>query len=129
MAEVIQKDWIERRIHFLRGMKVMFSADLAELYGVEPRSLIQAIKRNSERFPSDFMFQLNSSQAIQVNIEIMRVFVQLRKCMTSHKELADKLDKIELKYDNQFRVVFDAIREIITPPRTHRSKIGFHSEE
>ncbi len=51
---------------------------------------------------------LNSSQAIQVNIEIMRIFVQLRKYIASHKELSDRLDKIELKYDHQFKVVFDA---------------------
>lgn len=145
----------------------MLSMHLAELYGVEPRALIQAVKRNLERFPPDFTFQLNASEfaglksqivtsswgglrrarpyafteqgvailssvlrsprAIRVNIEIMRAFVRLRGMLASHKELARRLDELEKKYDAQFRVVFDAIRELMQPPpEPPKEPIGFH---
>jgi len=158
---------IERRIFLLRGQKVMLSADLARLYNVEPRALVQAVKRNLDRFPADFMFQLNdkefrslksqivtsswgglrraapyvfteqgvamlssvlhSKRAIQVNIEIIRAFVRLRQMLASHAHLARKLDALERKYDTQFRVVFDAIRELMTPPECNPRRIGFSS--
>jgi ORF6N domain len=161
-------DRIERRIFLLRGQKVMLSSDLANLYNVEPRALVQALKRNIERFPADFMFQLNdeefrslksqivtsswgglrraapyafteqgvamlssvlhSKRAIQVNIEIMRAFVRLRRMLASHADLARKLDTLETKYDAQFKVVFDAIRELMKPPEPNRRRIGFSSD-
>ena len=141
----------------------MLSTHLAELYEVEPRALVQAVKRNIERFPRDFLFQLtkiefqnlksqivtsnwgglrraapyafteqgvamlssvlNSRRAVQVNIEIMRAFVRLREIMATHKDLVRRLNQMEKKYDAQFRVVFDAIRELMAPPPT-RTKIG-----
>ncbi len=147
----------------------MFSTHLAQLYGVEPRTLVQALKRNIERFPPDFMFQLSraefnnlksqivisswgglrraapyafteqgvamlssvlkSKRAVQVNIEIMRAFVRLRQIMSNHKHLARKLEALEKKYDAQFRVVFDAIRELMTPPEPKKGKIGFLVKE
>jgi hypothetical protein len=156
---------IERAILLIRGQKVMLDADLAELYGVEPRVLIQAVKRNIDRFPQDFMFQLTkrefsdlrsqivmsswggrryppyafteqgvamlsgvlrSERAIRVNIEIMRAFVRLRQMLASHKELARKLEELEKRYDVQFKVVFDAIRELMTPSELPpRRRIGF----
>lgn len=155
---------IERAILLIRGQKVMLDADLAELYGVEPRVLIQAVKRNLDRFPEDFMFQLTkaefgdlrsqivisswggrryppyafteqgvamlssvlrSKRAVRVNIEIMRAFVRLRRMLASHKELAMKLEELEKKYDTQFKVVFDAIRELMAPPEPQRRRIGF----
>jgi len=156
---------IESRILLLRGHKVMLSTDLAELYGVEPRVLVQAVKRNIERFPEDFMFQLNeeefsdlksqfvtsswggirraapyafteqgvamlssvlrSKRAVQVNVEIMRAFVRLRRMLASHKDLARKLDALEKRYDAQFKAVFDAIRQLMTPPEPKRRQIGF----
>ena len=135
----------------------MLDADLAELYGVETRALLQAVSRNQKRFPEDFMFQmskeeyellrsqiviskkgrggrrylpyafteqgvamlssvLRSERAVQVNIEIMRAFVRLRELVATHKELARKLEALEKRYDSQFRVVFDAIRELMRPP-------------
>ena len=143
----------------------MFSTHLAELYEVEPRALVQAVKRNIERFPPNFMFQLskaefknlksqivtsswgglrraapyafteqgvamlssvlNSKRAVQVNIEIMRAFVRLRQIMSTHKDLARKLEALEKKYDAQFKVVFDAIRQLMTPPEAKKRKIGF----
>ena len=161
---------IESSILLIRGHKVMLSPDLAALYAVEPRALVQAVKRNIERFPKDFMFQLTraefaglksqivtsswggarrappyafteqgvamlssvlrSRRAVRVNIEIMRAFVRLRKMLATHADLARRLDELESKYDTQFRVVFDAIRELMAPPPDPPGKrIGFHSQE
>jgi len=72
---------------------------------------------------------LNSERAINVNIEIMRAFVRLRRILASHADLARKLDSLEKKYDTQFKVVFDAIRELMKPPETKRRPIGFLVEE
>lgn len=157
---------IGKKILLIRGQKVMLDKDLADLYDVKPIVLRQQVKRNNERFPSDFMFRLTrkeaeslvsqnvipslrslggalpyvftqegvamlsgvlrSSRAIQVNITIMRAFVQLREWLATHKDLARKLEEIELKYDSQFQVVFDAIRQLMTPavPKKRR-RIGF----
>ena len=163
MEIIVQQEVIERKIYLIRGHKVMLDRDLAELYGVETRVLNQAVRRNINRFPSDFMFSLsreeimnlsqivissrikhapnvfvfteqgvamlssvlNSERAIQVNIAIIRAFVKLREMIASNKELAKKLNDIEKKYDAQFRVVFDAIRQLMTPPESKRRKIGF----
>jgi len=156
---------IEKAILLVRGQKVMLDADLAALYGVETRVLVQAVKRNIDRFPEDFMFQLSqeefavlrsqsvtssdwggrryppyafteqgvamlssvlrSQRAIQVNIEIMRAFIRLRQMLASHAELARKLDALEKKYDAQFKEVFEAIRQLTTPPQPKRRAIGF----
>jgi ORF6N domain len=161
---------IERSILLIRGHKVMLDTDLAELYSVETRVLLQAVSRNQKRFPKDFMFQLSkeeyellrsqiviskmgrggrrylpyafteqgvamlssvlrSERAVQVNIEIMRAFVRLREMIATHKDLARKLEALEKKYDAQFKVVFDAIRELMTPPETNKRKIGFLVKE
>jgi hypothetical protein len=158
---------IENAIFLIRENKVMLDQDLAAMYGVETRALVQAVKRNIDRFPDDFMFQLskdeftnlksqivtsswggrrtrpyafteqgvamlssvlNSKRAVLVNIEIMRTFVRLRRIMATHDELARKLASLERKYDRQFKVIFDAIREIMTPKEPpKRRQIGFHS--
>ena len=147
----------------------MLSMHLAELYDVEPRVLVQAIKRNIERFPEDFMFQLRaaefanlksqivtsswgglrratpyafteqgvamlssvlrSKRAVMVNVEIMRAFVRLRQILGAHADLARKLAALERKYDSQFKAVFDAIRELMTPPPAKKRPIGFGSWE
>ena len=72
---------------------------------------------------------LNSERAIQVNIEIMRAFVRLREIMSTHKDLARKLEALEKKYDTQFKVVFDAIRQLMSPPEPKKRKIGFLVKE
>lgn len=72
---------------------------------------------------------LNSDRAIKVNIEIMRAFVRLRKLISSNTELARKLDALEKKYDAQFKIVFDAIRQLMIPPEKSKRKIGFKREE
>ena len=169
---VIPTDRIEGSIIVLRGHKVLLDRDLAKLYQVETRTLNQAVTRNIQRFPSDFMFQLNpeefanlksqiatsssgwggtrkaprafteqgvamlssvlkSERAIQVNIEIMRAFVRMRKMLTDHAELARKIENLEKKYDKQFMVVFQAIRQLMEPPSTTSSKepFGFHPKK
>ena len=166
---VIRVDQIKSIIFFIRGQKVMLSSHLAELYEIEPRVLVQAVKRNIERFQGDFMFQLTDDEfqnlksqivisswggsrranpyafteqgvamlssvlrtkrAVQVNIQIMRTFVQLRQILAVHKDLERKLTALEEKYDEQFKVVFDAIRALMAPPEKSRRKIGFEVKE
>ncbi len=70
---------------------------------------------------------LHSKRAIQVNVEIMRAFVRLRQMLASHADLARKLDALEKKYNPQFKVVFDAIRELMKPPELKRIRIGFRN--
>ena len=72
---------------------------------------------------------LRSKRAVQVNIEIMRAFVRLRQMLSSNTQLAGKLAALEKKYDAQFKVVFDAIRQLMTPPQPKKRKIGFLVEE
>ena len=161
---------VERAILRIRGLNVLLDVDLAALYGVAARSLNQAVARNPERFPADFMFRLTakeaeslrsqtvilktargrhrkylpnafteqgiamlssvlrSSRAVSVNVEIMRTFVQLRRVLRTNAELARKLDALEAKYDARFRVVFQAIRELMTPRRLPKRRIGFGAE-
>ena len=155
------------KIAVVRGQRVMFAPDLAELYGVETKVLMQAVKRNFDRFPVDFMFSLTeqeftslrsqivtsnrggtrylpyafseqgvamlssvlrSERAVSVNIEIMRAFVQMRSMIDSNRELARKVAKLEAEYDEQFAVVFKAIRQLMDDkpqPAKSKRKIGF----
>jgi len=161
-------DGLESMIFSIRGQRVMFDADLAKLYGVSTKALVQAVKRNIDRFPADFSFQLNkqdltnlrsqivtssghggrrtapyvftehgvamlssvlsSKRAVLANIAIIRAFVRLRRMLAEHVDLAAKLVELERKYDRQFKVVFDAIRELMQPgaPDSKRP-IGFTS--
>lgn len=168
MSDPIKFPPIERRIYLIRGRKVMLDRDLAQLYGVKAIALRQQVKRNRERFPSDFMFRLSekeavflvsqnvipsrrslggslpyaftqegvsmlsgilsSRRAVQVNIAIMRAFVRLRELISSHRDLARRLDELEKKYDARFRTVFDAIRDLMEPSTRSRSVIGFRAD-
>jgi hypothetical protein len=170
-ADLIPLERITGAILFLRGEKVLLDTDLAEMYGVVTSHLTRATRRNADRFPADFMFQLSaeeweslkcqfgisksdgrggrrhapyvfteqgvamlssvlkSPRAVHVNIAIMRAFVQLREMLASNKDLARKLADMEKKYDAQFKIVFDAIRELMTPPTTPpKRRIGFIAE-
>ena len=172
MKQIIPPEIIEKRIFMIRGCKVMLSLHLAELYGVETRTLNQAVKRNSSRFPADFMFQLSSleaewlvsqnviphakyfggslpyafteegvamlstvlksKRAIQMSIAIMRAFVRLREILSAHKELAQKLIELERriqKHDTHIQSIFEAIRQLMTPPEKPKRQIGFRVEE
>ena len=71
---------------------------------------------------------LRSRRAVRVNVEIMRAFVRLRRMMTGHSDLERRLADLERRHDGQFRVVFDAIRELMAPPPPSRRRIGFHRE-
>jgi hypothetical protein len=171
-GSLVPVERIEKAILVVRGHKVMLDRDLAELYEVSTKVLNQAVRRHSQRFPADFMFQLskmefenwrsqivtsnsaakmgvrrrpyaftehgiamlssvlNSDRAIEVNIAIMRAFVKLREILSTHKDLARKLEEVERKlghHDEHFRVVFEAIRQLMLPPPAPEKKgrIGF----
>lgn len=164
---------IHQKIYEIRGQKVMLDRDLSKLYQVETKYLNLVVKRNFERFPSDFMFQLsieewevlrlqietskgkggtrylpyafseqgiamlsgllNSQVAIQVNIMIMRTFVQIRQFALSHVELSTQLKQLEQKYDKQFEDIFEAInyllkKDSLEKQTKERGKIGYKKE-
>ena len=165
---------IERSIYLIRGQKVMLDYELADLYGVPTKALKQAVRRNLDRFPSDFMFELTkgefadlrsqivtssfpewggpryapmafteqgvamlssilrSKRAVLVNIEIMRAFVRVREILGAHRELASKLKELENRiqdHDEQIQTIFEAIRQLMTPPEKPKRKIGFEIKE
>jgi len=164
-TSLIPQETIEGKILLIRGENVMLDCDLAALYGVETRVLKQAVKRNTKRFPEDFMFILknsevdnlvsqnvipsksrlggalpmvfteqgvamlsgilNSEKAIEVNIAIMRTFVQIRKLMNNNKILAKKITDMEKNYDEKFNVVFEAIKRLIELPEKPKKRIGY----
>ncbi len=167
---LVSVERIDQLIYAVRGQRVMLDRDLAMLYGVETRVLNQAVRRNRERFPADFMLELtrkeilrisqivissdikfskrvtgfteqgvamlssvlNSSRAIQVNIEIMRAFVRLREVLATNRVMARKLAELERKtatHDEQIQNIFEAIRQLMTPPEPPRKEIGFHVKE
>jgi len=72
---------------------------------------------------------LNSKQAVAMSVHVVRAFVKLRELLATHKDLAQKIEEMEKKYDSQFRVVFDSIRQLMTPPETKKRKIGFEVRE
>ncbi len=167
MSLLIPVEVIENRILYIRDCKVMLSSTLADLYGVEHRALIQAVQRNRDRFPDDFMFQLTkeefrllkshfvisswggirkmpyafteqgiamlssvlkSKRAIQVNIQIIRTFTNLRALFSTHKEVLKKLEDLERKYeshDKHIITIFAAIRQLVSPPKSKKYKVGF----
>jgi len=161
---LVPTEIIENRILYVREERVMLDADLADLYEVSTKVLNQAVKRNKDRFPSDFMFTLNQSEknevvtncdhlrklkfsysepkafteqgiamlssvlnskrAVLVNIQIMRAFIKMRKMLYGYKQLHSKIEEMEKKYDHRFRVVFDAIRQMLKEEEKPM-KIGF----
>jgi hypothetical protein len=186
-AVVLKPENIAQLVFLIRGEKVILDADLARLYGVSTKALNQALRRNRDRFPADFAFQLavnefaalrsqsvtsrakephpqdvrsnwsqfvtssrkhrgaryrpyaftqqgvamlssvlRSPRAVEVNIAIMRTFVQLRRLMDRNRDLARKIEALEKKYDEQFAVVFAAIKELIAAPVAPKKQIGFH---
>jgi phage regulator Rha-like protein len=185
-ADLLPLETITHRILLFRGQKVLLDADLAALYGVTTKRFNEQVKRNQERFPADFMFQLseeeftilrsqfatlktgrgqhrkylpyvftehgaimaamilNSPRATEVSVYVVRAFVQLREVLTSHRDLAKKLEELENKtemmsvqHDNfahntrvQLKQVFDALRELMEPPETPKKRpIGFVTPE
>lgn len=172
MKSIVHLQKIEKTIFMISGQKIMLSTHLADLYDVEPKVLMQAVKRNIARFPEDFMFQLSvkefdnlksqivtsswggmrrarpyafteqgvamlssvlrSKRAVQVNIEIMRVFVRLREMLATNKELAIKFEKLEERidaHDDQIQAIFAVIQQLMAPPEQKKNKIGFKVNE
>ncbi|HEY0743233.1 MAG TPA: ORF6N domain-containing protein [Chryseosolibacter sp.] len=157
------------KIYLIRNHKVMLDEDLAELYQVETRRLNEQVRRNADRFPKDFMFQLteeeweslrsqiaiskqgkggrryapfvftehgvlmlssvlNSPRAIQVNIQIMRIYVKLREMLLTNSEILLKLEKLErtvMRHDQDISVVFDYLKQLLNPKTEPMRKIGF----
>jgi len=161
---------IASKIYLIRGIKVMLDRDLAELYDVETKILKRAVRRNIDRFPEDFMFELTkaelenwrcqfgtynevkmglrykpmafteqgvamlssvlrSKRAIHVNIQIMRAFTQLRKMLSTHEDLKRKIESMEKKYDEQFQIVFEAIKQLLSEEDKPKKKIGYTVKE
>jgi len=163
---------IERRIYLIRGQKVMLDADLAELYQVETFNLNKAVKRNLDRFPQDFMFQLtkeeatsltfqigiskqgrggrrylpyaftehgvamlssvlNSARAVQMNILIIRAFIKLRDMVANHKDLANRMEKLEAgqkKHASVITILAEEIDKLKKQPESPRRRIGFKAD-
>ncbi|MCA1600317.1 MAG: ORF6N domain-containing protein [Acidobacteria bacterium] len=160
---------VEQAIFVIRGERVIIDSDLAKLYGVTTARLNQQVRRNGERFPDDFMFEitkeeneslmlqfatsqggrggrrklplvftehgaimaanvLNSKRAVRASVQVVRAFVRLRQMVASNAELARKLDELEKRYDAQFKVVFEAIRQLMTPPEPKQKQIGFQAK-
>jgi len=144
----------------------MLDFHLAQLYGIETRALKQQVRRNVDRFPDDFMFELTrdewetlitncdnlsndnrfkpfppfafteqgvamlssvlrSKKAVLVNIAIMRAFVNLRQLIDTNKDLIKRIDSLEEKYDQKFKLVFEAIKELVREENKPREKIGY----
>ena len=170
MTKLVPIELIASKIYLIRNIKVMLDRDLAELYGVETKVLKQAVRRNIDRFPVDFMFEmtemefedwrsqfvtsksdkmglrykpmafteqgvamlssvLRSKRAIHVNIQIMRAFTQLRKMLSTHKDLKRKIESMEKKYDEQFQIVFEAIKQLLTEEEKPKKRIGYTVKE
>ena len=170
MTTLVPIELIASKIYLIRGIKVMLDRDLAELYWVETKVLKQAVRRNIDRFPVDFMFEmtemefedwrsqfvtsksdkmglrykpmafteqgvamlssvLRSKRAIHVNIQIMRAFTQLRKMLSTHKDLKRKIESMEKKYDEQFQIVFEAIKQLLTEEEKPKKRIGYTVKE
>ncbi len=164
---LIPYEEIARKILVIRGKKVMLDRDLAKLYGVTTGNLNKAVKRNKERFPDDFMFQLTkqefenlifhfgrsswggvrkipivftehgilmlssvlkSKRAAMVNIQIMRIFIRMREILFNYKNLKEKIENIEKKYDSQFKVIFEVITKLMAEEEKPKKKIGFYNK-
>ncbi|MBI5524776.1 MAG: ORF6N domain-containing protein [Deltaproteobacteria bacterium] len=185
-TDLVSAEQIARNILLLRGQRVMLDRDLAQLYGVETRALVQAVKRNVDRFPGDFMFQLTADEArhsrsqivilnadgtvvvdssrpqvatlkrgrnikylpyafteqgvamlssvlrspwaVQVNIEIMRAFVRLRRAVATQRALVAKIAGLENRFgthDKAIKMILDAIETLMKPPMKPKRRIGF----
>lgn len=171
-AVSITETLIESKIYLIRGQKVMLDFDLAEMYDVANKALKQAARRNMERFPEDFMFELSadeverlsrsqfvtlkrgqnikyrpfaftehgvlmlssvlrSERAVQVNIQIMRVYSKMKELLQMNKDILNKLEKLEKssdKHDKEIKLIFNTIKKLIAQPIERTQRIGFKKE-
>ncbi len=175
-AIAVSDEMVLSKIYLIRGKRVMLDRDLAEMYGVETKALNQAVKRNKERFPSDFMFQMNpqeledwmsqivtsnkekmgirkmpyvftemgvamlssvlkSETAVEVNIQIIRIFSRIREVLLTHNDVLLKLAQLEQtilnqdekvnKHEEEIQMIFNALKQLLNQPQEPRKKIGF----
>lgn len=169
--KAVTDDLIITKIYLIRGQKVMLDDDLSELYQVETKRLNEQVKRNPERFPDDFMFELteeefqnlkshfatsswggrrklpkaftehgilmlssvlNSSTAIKVNIQIIRIYTRLREMLLTHKDILLKLEELEKKVtanDQDIQLIFEYLKQLLNPPQPPRRLIGFNTKD
>jgi hypothetical protein len=168
---LIPTEYIENRILLIRGEKIIIDTHLASIYGVSTKALLQATKRNIDRFPEDFMFQLTakekkdlkshfrsedwggrrylpyaftehgaimaasilrSKRAVKASIYVVRAFVKMKQIISSHKDLAEKIDELErnvVTHDKAIVSLFDAIRKMMAAPEPKKRKIGFIQDD
>jgi phage regulator Rha-like protein len=171
IVSVLADETIVNKIYFIRNQKIMLDRDLAEMYGVETKRLNEAVRRNIERFPEDFMFQLtqqefenlrsqfatsswggqryppyafteqgvsmlsgvlNSAIAIQVHIQIIRIFTKMRELLLTHKDILLKLDRLEKdvkENKKDIAVIFEALKQLLHQPQQSRKRIGFKPDD
>lgn len=166
---MIPDEVVINKIYLVRDQKVMLDSDLADLYGVQTFRLNEQVKRNIDRFPEDFMFQLteeewdsltsqiaiskkgrggrrtlpyvftehgvlmlssvlNSHQAIQVNIQIMRIYTKIREMLVAHKDVFLRVEQVEkqmIKQDQKIEVLFDYLSKFIEKEDKPRQKVGY----
>lgn len=171
-AVSITETLIENKIYLIRGQKIMLDLDLAEMYDVATKVLKQAVRRNIDRFPEDFMFELStdeveslsrsqfvtlkrgqnikyrpfaftehgvlmlssvlrSDRAVQVNIQIMRVYSKMKELLLMNKDILMKLEKLEKnsdKHDKEIKLIFDSIKRLIAQPMERTKRIGFKKD-
>ncbi len=172
----IADEVVINKIYMIRGKRVMIDRDLAEMYGVETLQLKRQVRRNAERFPKDFMFEMNNEEfqnwrsqfgtsnvdrmglryapfcfteqgvamlssvlksktAIEVNIQIIRIFTRIRELLLTHKDVLLKLEHLEKsmlkqnqrtdKHENEIRVIFNALKQLLNPRKKQITPIGF----
>jgi hypothetical protein len=164
---IVPAEKIDRAIIFLRNKRVMLDADLALVFGTTTKRLNEQVKINIDRFPRDFLFQLNEEEkewvvancdhlrqlkfssvqpyaftehgaimaamvlntavAAEASVAVIRAFVKLREVLLQNKDLAKRVDEMEAKYDQHFKIVFDAIRQLMQLPlkETKRIRVGY----
>ena len=173
IKSILADEIVINKIYIIRRQKVMLDRDLAELYGVETKVLNQAVKRNAERFPKDFMFQLsqtefenwksqfvtsnsdrmglrklpyafteqgvsmlsgvlNSAIAIQVHIQIIRVFTKMKEILLTNKDILLKLEQMEKDVKTNKKdiaLIFEALKQLLQKPKEPRRRIGFKPDD
>jgi phage regulator Rha-like protein len=164
---------IMNKIYLIRGQKVMIDRDLAELYEVETKRLKEAVRRNPNRFPKDFMFEMNkkefenwrtqtatskedkqglryapfcfteqgvtmlscvlsSDRAVNVNIQIIRIFTKMKEMLLTNKDILLKVQMVEHKltaHDEDLKLIFEYLKKLLNPPQEPRKRIGFKPDD
>jgi phage regulator Rha-like protein len=174
----VLEERVINKIYLIRDKKVMLDFDLAEMYSVETKQLKRQVKRNPERFPKDFMFELtkkefenlrsqigtsswggtryapmafteqgvamlssvlSSATAIEMNVQIVRVFSKMRELLLTNKDILLKMEQVEKKimqqdgkmkqYDKDIQLIFEALKKLLNPPQEPRKRIGFKPDD